>query len=149
MAKLPNHRHEMFAQALAKGTGTVVQCYLDAGYSGKPEASGTRASASRLQADANIQGRVAELQAKASTRAVYTLDKLVKMLAADRKFARTCENPSAAVSATMGIAKLLGIGGIAAAAADPETETDEGAAAGAANPNVIAMKDALKKLRGG
>ena len=71
-------------------------------------------------------------------------------LVEDREFARTCQNPSAAaaITATLGIAKLLGIGGIAEQAKDAEAATEEGAAA-QPNPNVIAMKDAIRKLRGG
>ena len=142
-----NGRQEAFARAIAEGK-SQIDAYAQAGYKVDPAgASSGQRSPSKLQA---MRGGcpIKELQAKASSRSVYTLDKLVEMLVSDRKFARKCENPSASVSATVGIAKLLGIGGIAEQAKDPEAGTEEGAAA-QPNPNVIAMKDAIRKLRGG
>jgi hypothetical protein len=149
VGELDNGRQEAFARAIAEGK-SQIDAYAQAGYKVDPAgaSSGQRAAASKLQANAKVAARIKQLQAKASSRSVYTLDKLVEMLVSDRKFARKCENPSASVSATVGIAKLLGIGGIAEQAKDPEAGTEEGAAA-QPNPNVIAMKDAIRKLRGG
>lgn len=105
MGALANQRHELFAQAVAKGK-SQREAYLSAGYSVRAEIADVNAS--RLLSDARVSGRVAELQEKAAEKVGLTLNDLVKMLSDDRDLARQCEQSGSAVSASMGIAKLLG-----------------------------------------
>lgn len=106
MAALENRRHELFAQALAKG-GNATSAYKDAGYSAQGNAA--ESAASRLLSDVKVQQRVAELQERAAVRAEKTVADLVDMLDEDRELARKLEQPSAAISAVMGMGKLLGL----------------------------------------
>lgn len=64
--------------------------------------------ACQLLAQAKIAVRVEELRAHHAERHDMTVDGLRDMLIEDRKFARECGTPAAAVSATMGLAKLYG-----------------------------------------
>jgi hypothetical protein len=61
MAVLDNSKHEHFAQAVAKGV-SPSKAYTSAGYSGK----GAAASATRMLKNANICGRIKELQTELS-----------------------------------------------------------------------------------
>jgi phage terminase small subunit len=99
---LKNARHEKFAQELAKGK-SKAGAYKLAGF------DGDRTAASRLSTNVNVTRRIAELKAKAAERTVVTVADLAQQLDEDREFARELENPSAAVSATMGKAKVLGL----------------------------------------
>lgn len=99
---LPNHRHERFAQALAKGH-TATEAYRLAGY------KGDRTAASRLSTKVNIADRVSELQGKAAKRVEVTVETLAAELEEARQRAIANDQPSAAVSATMGKAKLFGL----------------------------------------
>lgn len=65
MPALANHRHERFAQEIAKGTPQSA-AYALAGF--KRHAS----SAARLRTDANVHARIAELQGAAADKAVLT-----------------------------------------------------------------------------
>lgn len=71
MPVLDNHKHELFAQGVAKGK-TQTQAYIDAGYS----ENGADVSASRLLGDARVQGRVDELLQKAANKTVLTIERL-------------------------------------------------------------------------
>lgn len=102
MAALTNRKHELFAQGLAKGL-PASRSYTEAGY--KP----SEAHASRLAANGKVKARVAELIERAAVRAEITAADVVEMLREDRELARNVEQPGAAVSASMGIAKLLGL----------------------------------------
>jgi hypothetical protein len=99
---LKNSRHERFAQELAKGK-SQVEAYGLAGY--EPHDS----AAARLFGNVRVQARVAELKERAAERTVVTVLDIAEQLDADREFARTHKQPSAAVSATMGKAKVLGL----------------------------------------
>ncbi|MET3790665.1 terminase small subunit [Aquamicrobium terrae] len=103
MPVLPNPRHEAFAQALAKGK-TATEAYADAGY--KPN----RSHASRLVAKGNIAARVAELQQKVAKKVEVTVESLAGELEEARAIALQEKQSSAAVQATMGKAKLFGLG---------------------------------------
>jgi hypothetical protein len=105
MPALSNHRHELFAQAVAKGK-SQREAYIDAGYSVRPEIADVNAS--RLLSGAKVADRVGELQERAAIKVELTLLDIVQMLTEDRELARTCEQSGSAVSASMGIAKLLG-----------------------------------------
>lgn len=77
--------------------------YVSAGF--KPN----KAHACRLDARPEVRARIAELQERGAKRAEMTIADLVEQLAEDRAFAREQEAPAAAVSATMGQAKVLGL----------------------------------------
>lgn len=71
---LKNARHERFAQELAKGK-SQSEAYRQSGYTG---ASGTiDAGASRLVRNDKVAARLAELQGRASERAVVTTESLI------------------------------------------------------------------------
>lgn len=103
---LKNARHERFAQELAKGE-CASGAYQRSGYSAKGAAA--RANASRLLTNANISSRVLELKEKAAEKTIITVADIAQQLDEDREFARKLESPAAAVSATMGKAKVLGL----------------------------------------
>src|SRR5690606_31741355 len=103
MPVLPNPRHEQFAQALAKGK-TADEAYALAGF--KPN----RGNAATLKAKQSILDRVAELQQRAAAKAEVTVESLAGELEEARAIALAEKQTSAAVSATMGKAKLFGLG---------------------------------------
>lgn len=102
MPVLSSPRHERFAQELAKGK-TQTEAYAIAGY--KP----SEQHASRLARNGKVIERLAELQSAAAERAEITAADIAKQLDEDREFARGLSSASAAVSATMGKAKVLGL----------------------------------------
>jgi len=103
MPVLKNARHERFAQSLAKGK-TATEAYTDAGY------KGDRTAASRLSTNVNVNARVIELQSKAVKAVGTTVESLAAELEEARELALKEKQSSAAVSATMGKAKLFGLG---------------------------------------
>lgn len=102
MPVLKNACHEKFAQALAKGMN-ATEAYATAGY------KGDRTAASRLSTNVNVAQRVAELQGRAAKKAEVTLESLLTELEEARVIALAEKQSSAAVSATMGKAKLTGL----------------------------------------
>lgn len=102
MPVLDNARHERFAQELAKGK-SATEAYAAAGY--KPDDG----NATRLTGNDRVKARLAELQAKAAEKTLVTVEDIVAQLDEDRKFAREQGAASAAVTATMGKAKVLGL----------------------------------------
>lgn len=103
---LKNSRHERFAQELAKGKAQHDALQL-AGF--KASGNAARVNASRLLTDANVAARVVELKARAAEKAVVTAADIARQLDEDREFARELKHSAAAVSATMGKAKVLGV----------------------------------------
>jgi hypothetical protein len=101
MGALSNHRHELFAQALAKGEPAST-AYVSAGY------AYNEGNAVRLKGNEKVVERVAELQERAAIKCEITVADIVRMLDEDRAFARACEQSGSAVSATLGMAKVLG-----------------------------------------
>lgn len=99
---LKNARHERFAQELAKGRA-AVDAYAAAGY------AANRSHASRLVADGNVSARVEELKARAAVKVEVTVADIARQLDEDREFAKTCGQAGAAVSASLGKAKVLGL----------------------------------------
>lgn len=99
---LKNARQEKFAQELAKGK-SQVDAYTAAGY--RPDDG----AAARLSGNVRVAARVAELQARAAEKAVVTAADIVRQLDEDREFAKACGSAAAAVSASMGKAKVLGL----------------------------------------
>ena len=102
MGVLANSRHEKFAQELAKGK-SQLEAYRLAGY--EPH----EAAASRLLTNVKVSSRVAELKERAAEKAVVTAADIAAQLDEDREFARVNMQGAAAVSATMGKAKVLGL----------------------------------------
>lgn len=103
MPVLENARHEMFAQGLATGL-TADEAYQAAGY--KPN----RGNAATLKANQSILDRVAEIQGRAAAKAGVTIQSLTDELEQARGIAIAEKQSSAAVAATMGKAKLHGLG---------------------------------------
>lgn len=98
---MSNGRHELFAQNLVKGE-TIDAAYAHAGFKAH---SG---NAARLSGNESVRRRVEELQAEVAKVVVVTAADIAKMLIEDREFAVEMESPSAAVSASMGLAKIYG-----------------------------------------
>lgn len=103
MPVLKNARHEAFAQGLAKGL-SAAEAYTKAGY------QGDRTAASRLSTNVNVQKRVEELKSKVAKKTEITIESLAGELEEARTIAIAEKQTSAAVSATMGKAKLFGLG---------------------------------------
>lgn len=99
---LKNERHERFAQELAKGT-LQKEAYALAGFSGGEQ------HASRCAARGDVRARVAEILQRAATKVEITVADIARQLDEDRTFAREKLAPAAAVSATLGKAKVLGL----------------------------------------
>lgn len=81
----------------------ATEAYATAGY------KGDRMAASRLSTNVNVAQRVAELQGRAAKKAEVTLESLLTELEEARAIALAEKQSSAAVSATMGKAKLTGL----------------------------------------
>lgn len=103
MPVLKNARHEKFAQAIAKGKN-ATDAYVEAGF--KPHDG----NAARLRGNERIVVRVAELQSKVAEKVVVTVESLTGELEEARSLALKEKQSSAAVAATMGKAKLFGLG---------------------------------------
>jgi hypothetical protein len=102
MPILSNPKHEAFAQALATGQ-SASEAYETAGY--KP----SRSAASRLSTNVNIERRLGELLTKTAKKVDVTLESITAELEEARGIAIAEKQPSAAVSASMGKAKLFGL----------------------------------------
>lgn len=102
MPVITNPKRERFAQELAKGLDQAA-AYRKAGYTGDKTAA---CRAAKLPA---VVARVEELQARAAKRAEVTVADIARQLDQDRAFARKKGQASAAVSATLGKAKVLGL----------------------------------------
>lgn len=102
MPVLDNPRHELFAQELAKGK-SQLEAYTIAGF--KPN----EGHACRLASNGKVAARVEEILGKAAKRAEITIHDIAAQLDEDRQFARKLEVPGAAITATMGKAKVLGL----------------------------------------
>lgn len=104
MPALRNTKHERFAQELAKGK-TADEAYQLAGY------AENRGNATRLKANESVAARVTELQERAATKVDLTIADIIEELEEARQEALSAATPqaSAAVAASMGKAKLLGL----------------------------------------
>lgn len=104
MGRLANQKHELFAQSLSKGT-PASRAYVEAGY------DYNEGNAIRLKGNEKVIARVAELQERGAVRAEITIASLVEELEEARQAALQADTPqsSAAVTASMGKAKLLGL----------------------------------------
>jgi len=106
MPVLSNAKHELFCQQLALGN-TASEAYELAGY--KP----SRSNASVLKANQNISDRLDEILQESKKKVIgqieHTRDTLLSELEEERKLALKRGQASAAVAATMGKAKILGL----------------------------------------
>jgi phage terminase small subunit len=100
-------KQESFAQAYVE-TGNASEAYRRAynAENSKPESVWRKAK--ELVDNGNVAARIDELRAAALERHNLTVDDISRMLQQDRDFARQLETPAAAISATMGLAKLYG-----------------------------------------
>ncbi len=103
MPVLKNARHERMAQGLAKGL-SAEKAHVEAGF------KQNRHNAAALAREEHISTRVTELQSKTVKKVEITVDSLASELEEARAMALKEKQTSAAVSATMGKAKLFGLG---------------------------------------
>ncbi len=106
MAALTNPKHERFAQLLAKGEN-ATNAYKQSGYSA--QGNSAEAAASRLLSDVKVQARIGELLERAAIKVEITAADIVRMLNEDRALAKEVKQPGAAIAASLGIAKVLGL----------------------------------------
>ena len=92
-------------------TGNASEAYRQAYNAENMKEASINVNASKLLTDAKIALRIKELKLGHTKRHELTIDDLVKQLEEARQVALALENPqcSAAISATMGTAKLLGL----------------------------------------
>ncbi|MDH1085312.1 terminase small subunit [Pantoea brenneri] len=103
-------KQEAFCQAYIE-TGNASQAYRTAYAADKMKPESINVNASKLLANAKVALRVNELRETHLDRHKLTIDDLIAELEEARQAALTAETPqsSAAVGATMGKAKLLGL----------------------------------------
>jgi phage terminase small subunit len=103
-------KQETFCQAYIE-TGNASEAYRTAYAADKMKAEAIHVKASELLSSGKVAVRVAELRAEIKQRHNVTVDSLIKELEEARQAALGAETPqsSAAVSATMGKAKLAGL----------------------------------------
>ncbi len=107
MPRLDNPRHELFAQAIAKGK-SQREAYVEAGF-GSESVEAQDANASRLISDDRVKLRVVELQERAANRVEVTLETQLAKLETVMNRALGSDQNSAAVAAIMGQSKLAGL----------------------------------------
>lgn len=107
MPALANPRHERFARHYMK-TGNAAASYLKAGYSPSSRES-LDPAASKLTRHDKVQRRIRELQKQMAARNRITVDSLVEELDEAKALALKVDQPSAAITATMSKAKLVGL----------------------------------------
>lgn len=103
-------KQEKFALAVAAGKALSV-AYRDAYSTGNMKAETVHRNAHALATDSKVSARIEALQAEAAKRNAVTVDDLLAELEAARQRALQAIPPqcSAAIAATMGKAKLLGL----------------------------------------
>ena len=107
MGILKNQRQEKLAQVFVE-TGNKTEAYRQAGYSTNCTDRTITGNVMRLFRTPRVLNRVTELQAEAAERHAVTIESLTADLREDRQLAYSVKNPSAAVAAVMGMAKLHG-----------------------------------------
>ena len=116
MPTLHNPRHERFAQELAAGN-TADAAYVLAGY------QENRSNAARLNANRDIQRRVAEIQSVGAGRAAVTVETLIAEAEQARSKAMGDKGGAAAAVAAITVkAKLAGLWRDKVAVTDPSGE---------------------------
>ena len=107
MEKL-TQKQEAFARAYVE-TGNASEAYRRAYDAARMKPEAIHVNASKLLADTKVALRVDALQEKHAKRHDITVDRITEMLLEDRTLARSKDEPAAAVTAAMGIAKLHGL----------------------------------------
>jgi phage terminase small subunit len=116
MTTLSNPRHERFAQELAAGK-TADAAYVLAGY------QENRSNAARLNANRDIQKRIAEIQSVGAERAAVTVETLIAEAEEARSKAMGDKGGAAAAVAAITVkAKLAGLWRDKVAVTDPSGE---------------------------
>lgn len=100
-------KQEAFCLAFIE-TGNASEAYRQAYDAEGMKPASINRKAKELTDNGKIAARLAELRAGHLERHQFTVDDMVRQLDEDRKFARELETPAAAISASMGKAKLLG-----------------------------------------
>ena len=90
-------------------TGNASEAYRQAYETENMKPETINRNAKALMDDNKIATRIGALQEAHRERHDVTVDSLTEMIIEDRTFARANKQPSAAVSATMGLAKLHGL----------------------------------------
>ncbi|AYO38477.1 terminase small subunit [Serratia sp. P2ACOL2] len=103
-------KQEAFCQAYIE-TGNASEAYRTAYAADKMKPEAVHVQASKLQDNPKIALRISELRGEIKDRHNVTVDSLIAELEEARKAALAAETPqsSAAVAATMGKAKLVGL----------------------------------------
>jgi len=101
-------KQEKFCQKYIE-LGNASEAYREAYNASRMKETTINRKAKELIDNGKITARTAELQAEHRDRHDITVDSLTDMLVKDRELARDLGNPSAAVSAVNGIAKLHGL----------------------------------------
>ena len=96
-------RQEKFCEEYVKDLNRK-RAYIAAGYS----ENGASQAAGRLLQNVEVKERVAQLQAKQREESDITLDTVLQALIDDREHARENNQVSAAIKATVEIARLMG-----------------------------------------
>lgn len=101
-------KQEAFARAYVE-TGNASEAYRQSYDAENSSPETVKVEASRLLDNPNVALTVIGLQEAARERTLVTVESLTRELNEDRELARSLEQPSAAVSAVMGKAKLHGL----------------------------------------
>lgn len=110
MGALKNPREENFAQAYVR-TSSSSDAYREAYNAKNMAATSIHVESTRVKQRPTVTLRIKELQEEIKMQHDITIESLLQELEEARTVALTCETPqtSAAVSATMGKAKLTGL----------------------------------------
>lgn len=108
MPVLANQKHELFAQAIAKGA-SQREAYCKAGYTQSSKPNVTDAAASRLFSDVRVQARIAEILERAADSVNYDLAWFLEQGAALFKAAKDAGDHSAASAQYQRLATVAGV----------------------------------------
>lgn len=100
-------KQEKFCQLYVE-LGNASAAYRGAYDAAESKAETVHKRASELLQHGDVAGRIKELRALHAERHGLTVSHIAAMLLEDRTFAQDKESPAAAVSASMGLAKLYG-----------------------------------------
>ena len=94
---------------LYRETGNASEAYRQSYDAANMKPETINVKASELLKNGKVAARLQELGQVDMERHIVTADTIAAMLKEDREFAREMETPGAAVTATMGLAKLYGL----------------------------------------
>lgn len=100
-------KQEAFCQAYIE-TGNASEAYRRAYNAANMKPESVNRKAKELLDNGKITARLDALRIAHVERHQFTIDDMIRQLDEDRIFARECATPAAAVSASMGKAKVLG-----------------------------------------